>query len=139
MPAVTDSHCSPTADEPSPPHNDPALSSPSSWGNSTEHATPSTLLRIATLNINGLPKEPRHVKNSLIREAIASHHIDIIGLSEINIKWDRLYPSNRLKQRASRWWELMKYYVIQIIFSSRLNKVISRLANYNYKTSVYNS
>ena len=105
MPAGTDSHCSPTADEPSTPHNDPALSSPSSWGDSTEHATSSALLRIATLNINGLPKESRHVKNSLLREAIASHNIDIIGLSEINIKWDRLYPSNRLKQRASRWWE----------------------------------
>ena len=45
------------------------------------------------------------MKNGLLRESLALHHIDIIGLSEINIKWDRIYHSNRLKQRVFKWWE----------------------------------
>ena len=105
IPFVSDSHCSDSNDDPPQQHNDPANEPTPSWGDNHEHDTSIPHLRIATLNINGLPKESRHVKNSSLREAIASHHLDIIGLSEINIKWDRVYPSNRLKQRAAKWWE----------------------------------
>ena len=80
------SRCSTEDQDSAPSHNDPAPSLPDTWGDSCEHDTPSTTLRLATININGLPKDPRHVKNSLLREAIAQHHLDIIGLSEINIK-----------------------------------------------------
>ena len=84
---------------------DPAQDPNDSWGHSIEHATTSNTLRIATININGLPKDPSHVKNSILREAINIHKLDIIGLSEVNIKWDRIYPTLRLKQRVSGWWE----------------------------------
>ena len=103
--APVDSHCSAAGSVNSPTHNDPAPPLLDFWGHSSEHVTPSSALRLATVNINGLPKDSLHVKNSTLREAIAHHHLDIIGLSEINLKWDRIYPSNRLKQRVSRWWE----------------------------------
>ena len=70
-----------------------------------KHDTHKTALRIATINMNGLPKHDNHPKNGLLREAINTHQIDVLGLSEINLKWDRIYPSNRLKQRTARWWE----------------------------------
>ena len=70
-----------------------------------EHATNPSTLRLATININGLPKDASHPKNVTLREAIGLHNLDIIGLSEINIKWDRIYPTNRLKQRTVKWWE----------------------------------
>ena len=44
---------------------------------------------------------------------------------------------NNLVVRDER--TVIKYYIIHLIFNFRLNKVISRLANYNYKASVYNS
>ena len=57
------------------------------------------------MNINGLPKHTNHPKYGILREAISSTKTDIIGLSEINIKWDRMYATNRLKQRVASWWE----------------------------------
>ena len=62
-------------------------------------------MRIATVNINGLPKHSNHPKYGILRETISTLNIDIIGLSEINLKWDRIYPTNRLKQRSAGWWQ----------------------------------
>ena len=50
-------------------------------------------------------KNTKHPKYGLLREAITSTNSNVRGLSEINIKWDRLYPTNRLKQRVSSWWD----------------------------------
>ena len=104
----SNSHCL-DDDAPTTMHNDLAPSDSESWGDPIEHATNPNTLRIATLNINGLPKDVSHAKNGLLREAIACNNIDILGLSEINKKWDRVYPSNRLKQRIKRWWENCHY------------------------------
>ena len=98
------SHCLVSAADLPSLHNDPA-SSPDFWGDSILHVTSSSHLRVATININGLPKDVQHVKNDTLRESIDRYKIDVLGLSEINVKWDRIYPSNRLKQRVSRWWE----------------------------------
>lgn len=74
------------------------------WGDDIEQKDKINSLRITTVNINGLPKQTSHPKYGILREAITSTHTDIIGLSEINIKWDRIYPTNRLKQRTASWW-----------------------------------
>ena len=75
------------------------------WGDDIENSETKDSLRIATVNINGLPKLTNHPKYGILRETISSLKIDVIGLSEINIKWDRIYPTNRLKQRTATWWE----------------------------------
>ena len=103
--SLSDSHCSERGIGPQQPHSDPAQEAPDHWGDSLEHDTSSSRLRIATININGLPKHTSHVKNGQLREALALYNIDVLGMSEINIKWDRIYPTQRLKQRISHWWE----------------------------------
>ena len=102
---TANSHCLVNHGTDTPTHNDPVQHTSPNWGDSIGHATNNTALRIATININGLPKDTSHPKNATLREALGLHHIDIIGMSEINIKWDRIHPSNRFKQRTSKWWE----------------------------------
>ena len=63
------------------------------------------VLRIVLENINGLPKHTSHPKYGILREIISNLNVDIIGFLELNIKWDRVYPSNRLKQRTVSWWQ----------------------------------
>ena len=36
---------------------------------------------------------------------MASYHIDILGLAEVNLKWNRFSTYDRLSQRTSTWWE----------------------------------
>ena len=74
------------------------------WGDDIESIEKSNSLRIITVNSNGLPKHSNHPKYGILRETISTLNTDVIGLSEINIKWDRIYPTNRLKQRVSNWW-----------------------------------
>ena len=78
------------------------------WGDDININENKESLRIITVNINGLPKNTHHPKYGMLREAISTTKSDIVGLSEINIKWDRLYPTNRLKQRVSRWWKILR-------------------------------
>ena len=61
--------------------------------------------RIATININGLPQHRQHPKYGTLREQVTTHHIDIIGLSETNLKWNRFSCYDRMTQRTSKWWE----------------------------------
>ena len=67
------------------------------WGDNIDQNKREDVLRIATVNINGLPKHTTHPKYGILRESISQLNIDIIGLSELNIKWDRIYPTNRMK------------------------------------------
>ena len=75
-----------------------------SWGDNIFNK-PNTHFRILTININGLPQQRNHHKYGTIREQVANCHIDIIGLSEVNLKWDRFSTYDRLSQRTSKWWE----------------------------------
>ena len=58
-----------------------------SWGNDIKHKQKSHF-RILTVNINGLPQLRNHPKYGTIREKVAKYKVDIIGLSETNLKWN---------------------------------------------------
>ena len=75
------------------------------WGDNIDQSKGEDVLRITTVNINGLPKNTTHPKYGILRESISLLNIDIIGLSELNIKWDRVYPTDRMKQRTASWWQ----------------------------------
>ena len=61
--------------------------------------------RILTININGLPQQQQHPKYGIIREQVAKCKVDILGLSETNLKWNQFSTYDRLSQRTSKWWE----------------------------------
>ena len=75
------------------------------WGDDIGKADENDSLRIIKVNMNGLPKHSNHPKYGILQEAITKLKADVIGLSEINVKWDRMYPTDRLRQRVARWWE----------------------------------
>ena len=75
-----------------------------SWGDNIIQKHKSHF-RILTVNINGLPKLRTHPKYGTIREKVATYQVDIIGLSETNLKWNQFSSYDRLSQRTSKWWE----------------------------------
>ena len=75
-----------------------------SWGDDI-HTKSKQHFRIATININGLPQQRQHPKYGTLREQVTTHHIDIIGVSETNLKWNRFSCYDRMAQRTSKWRE----------------------------------
>ena len=75
------------------------------WGDDSYIKNKKQHFRITTININGLPQNRSHPKYGTIREQVATHHIDVLGLSEVNLKWNRFSCYDRLIQRTSKWWE----------------------------------
>ena len=75
------------------------------WGHDSRIKNKHHQFRITTANINGLPQNKHHPKYGLIRQQVHTHQIDILGLSEINLKWNQFSPYDRLSQRTSKWWE----------------------------------
>ena len=75
-----------------------------SWGDESSIKNKQDF-RITTVNINGLPQQRNHPKYGTIRQQVSTHHIDILGLSEINLRWNRFSCYDRLPQRTSKWWE----------------------------------
>ena len=61
--------------------------------------------RILTVNINGLPQNRSHPKYGIIREQTNKYQVDILGLSELNLKWNKFSTYDRFTQRTSKWWE----------------------------------
>jgi hypothetical protein len=59
-------------------------------------------LRYCLANINGLPLGDNHDKHDLIIQAMAKYQIDILGLAEININFNRVGPTNQWKDRLTR-------------------------------------
>ena len=74
------------------------------WGDPI-HVKHKHHFRILTLNVNGLPQHRDHSKYGTIGEQVNKFHIDIIGMSEINLKWNKFSCYDRLTQRTSKWWE----------------------------------
>ena len=74
------------------------------WGDNIE-IKHKAHFRILTININGLPQSRSHPKYGTIREQVANCHVDIIGMSETNLKWNKFSTYDRLSQRTSKWWE----------------------------------
>ena len=75
-----------------------------SWGDDIKFKNKSHF-RILTININGLPQLKSHPKYGTIREQVAKCQVDVIGMSETNLKWNKFSTYDRLSQRTSRWWE----------------------------------
>ena len=62
-------------------------------------------LRIGFWNCGGLPLNNRDLKNNFIREWITELKWDIVGLSEVNVHWKLLNPTQRLPERTFGWFE----------------------------------
>ena len=75
-----------------------------SWGNDIQHKH-KTHFRILTININGLPQVRSHPKYGTIREQVTKCQVDVLGMSEINLRWNKFSTYDRLSQRTSTWWE----------------------------------
>lgn len=75
------------------------------WGDIrlAAHSSPN-LVRIAFLNIHGLPVSRTAAKNISLFNFITSQEIDIIGLSELNLHWPSLSVADRWSERTRRWW-----------------------------------
>ena len=65
----------------------------------------SNILRLGFININGIPNNPEHPKNTAIFQAIQNAQIDIIAMAEINKCWYQLTEEERWKARTRSWWE----------------------------------
>ena len=74
------------------------------WGDNINNKS-KLHFRILTVNINGLPQLRQHPKYGTIREQVAKCQVDIIGLSETNLEWNRFSSHDRLSHRTSKWWE----------------------------------
>jgi hypothetical protein len=66
-------------------------------------------IRIAFVNIYGIPATTDHPKNSNIREAINQLGSTIVGLAETNISWKKLSGGDRWEERSRGWWEFHKF------------------------------
>ena len=75
------------------------------WGDDSRIKNKHNHFRLTTININGLPQHRSHPKYGSIREQVHTHQIDILGLSEINLKWNQFSSYDRMAQRTSKWWE----------------------------------
>ncbi len=62
-------------------------------------------LRIAFININGIPATNDEPKNHRLFEAITESQIDIIGMTEINKCWHRVDEEHKWHNRTRGWWE----------------------------------
>lgn len=62
-------------------------------------------LRIAFININGIPATNDDSKNIRLFEAIAESQIDIIGMTEINRCWHNVEEEHKWRNRTRGWWE----------------------------------
>ena len=74
------------------------------WGDNTNYK-PQHSFRLLTININGLPQLHNHPKYGTIREQINKFQVDIIGIAETNLQWNKFSTYDRLAQRTSKWWE----------------------------------
>ena len=63
------------------------------------------ILRLCFININGLPNNSEHPKNTALFQAIQSTQIDIIALTEINKCWHKMEEKERWRTRTKGWWE----------------------------------
>jgi hypothetical protein len=62
-------------------------------------------LRVCFININGIPKSANHPKNKEIYNAIENNNIDIIGMTETNIAWNKIDQTDRWREQTIGWWE----------------------------------
>jgi hypothetical protein len=72
-----------------------------SWGDNfgTKHQD---TFRYCFTNINGPPLGANHDKHDLIIQDMAKYQIDILGLAEININFNRVGPTNQWKDRFKK-------------------------------------
>lgn len=63
------------------------------------------ILRIAQININGIPESKDEEKNVQLRQAINDYDLQIVGLSETNRCWHLLEEDNQWRNRTKGWWE----------------------------------
>ena len=65
-------------------------------------------LLCAFANINGLSRKVKLPKERMLRKIITDYDIDIMGISEVNINWNKVEQAERWEERTSEWWENFK-------------------------------
>ena len=56
------------------------------------------VLRIGFININGIPAKSDNPKNKMIFEAIRKYEIDITGMVETNIQWNKVRMKDQWRE-----------------------------------------
>ena len=70
------------------------------------------VIRIATKNIQGLGLTPGNSKEDELKEWMANRDLDIVGLQELNVNWNKCKNKARFCERfRSPAWEYIRYSV----------------------------
>lgn len=74
------------------------------WGHRLQKKE-QNVVRICALNINGLGLSRNSVKNHDIRQHMELEEVDIMGISEVNIHWDKVEQRDSIWERTEGWFE----------------------------------
>lgn len=74
-------------------------------GHELNHIDNDTTLRVGFININGIPQQNTHLKNKQIFNAVQDSEIDILGMTESNVNWNKMQSAHRWNTRINNWWE----------------------------------
>ena len=78
---------------------------PCTYGDTLSLQPNDNYLLLGFVNTNGLRKENWKEKNNAIRRFFRTYPFDIIGLTEINLHWPSLSPTNQWPERMQGVWE----------------------------------
>ena len=102
MKGTTGSEASSTSTE----SKSPGMDNPADdfWGNIPSEAV-TEILRVVSLNINGLPLRPDSDKYSSVYDYMHDYDIDVLALQETNVQWHLVPPEQRLNERTRGWFQ----------------------------------
>ena len=75
------------------------------YGDTLIHDENDSTLLCGFLNVNGLGQDKWKEKNNSLFKFLFNTKFDVMGLSEINLHWSSLTPSNSWEERVQGRWE----------------------------------
>ena len=74
------------------------------WGDPMAEEPPDTTLRVATINVGGLPTQANHPKYQSLQAFALSNDVDILCLTEVNVAWQHVEESAHVSQIVRPWF-----------------------------------
>ena len=62
-------------------------------------------VRISFVNVNSLGLTSLAIKNEDIRQYMELENVDVMGLAEVNVHWDKVEPRDNIWERTEGWFE----------------------------------
>ena len=63
------------------------------------------MMRCAFLNINGLPQRINTQKEQQLHKLITDYDLDITGVAEVNLHWNKVQQTEKREERSIGWWK----------------------------------